>query len=64
MKKSYAWQTLGFTRKRKTYSASECETQIDFVLVGKKDRKYVRMVQVILRKREHRLVVIDLNERV
>ena len=37
MEKSCAWQTLGFIRQTKkiTYSASGCETEIDFVFVGK-----------------------------
>ena len=36
------------TVKRKiTYSASGCETEIDFVFVGEKNRKYTRDVKVI-----------------
>ena len=38
IKKSCAWQTHGFTRKRKgksLNSAGRCKIEIDFVLVGK-----------------------------
>ena len=36
------------TDKRKiTYSAGECETEIDFVLVGEKYRKHLRDLKVI-----------------
>ena len=51
--------------KRKiTYSADGCETEIDFVLVGEKYRKNVRDVKVILWELQHTLVVVDLNEKV
>ena len=45
MKNSCAWQTLGFIidKRKVTYSAGGCETEIDFVLVGEKYRKYVKM---------------------
>ena len=53
------------TDKRKiTYSAGGCGTEIDFVLVGEKYRKYIRDVKVIPRKLQHRLVVVDLNKKV
>ena len=52
-------------KKRKiTYSAGGCETEIDFVIVGKKYRKYVRDVKVIPWKLQHRLVVINLDKKV
>ena len=51
--------------KRKiTSSAGGCETEIDFVLVGEKYRKYIRDVQVISWKLYHRLVVLDLAKKV
>ena len=31
-----------------TYSAGGCKTEIDFVLVGEKYKKYIRDVKVIL----------------
>ena len=31
-----------------TYSAGGCETEIDFVLVGEKDRKYIKDLKMIL----------------
>ena len=66
MKESCAWQTLGLKRQTKekiTYSAGECETEIDFVLVGEKHRKYTRDVKVIPWELQHRLVVVDLDQR-
>ena len=51
--------------KRKiTYSAGGCETEIDFVLAEEKYRKYVRDVNVIPWELQHRLVVIDLDKTV
>ena len=51
--------------KRKiTYSAGGCETQINFVLVGRKYRKYVKNAKVIPWELQHRLVVVDLDEKV
>ena len=34
-------------KKKITYSVGGCETEIDFVIVGEKHRKYIRDVQVI-----------------
>ena len=42
------------------YSAGENESEIDFVLVGKGNRKYLRDVKVIPGELQHRLVVVDL----
>ena len=51
--------------KRKiTHTAGGCETEIDFVLVRKKYRKYVRHVKVIPWELQHRLVVVDFNIKV
>ena len=53
------------TDKRKTtYSAGRCGTEIDFVLVGEKYRKYIRDVKVIPWELQHRLVVVDLDKKV
>ena len=53
------------TDKRKiTYSGGGCETEIDFVLVGEKYRKYIRDVKVIPWELQHRLVVVDLDKKV
>ena len=43
-----------------TYSAGGNESEIDFVLVGKGNRKYLRDVKVIPGELQHRLVVVDL----
>ena len=63
--KSCAWQTLGFIRQTKKiiYSAGGCETEIDFVLVGEKYRKYITDVKVIPWELQHRLVVVDLDKK-
>ena len=53
------WFRKGEKRKL-TYSAEENETEIDFVLVGKGNRKYLREVKVIPGEFQHRLVVTDL----
>ena len=45
-----------------TYSSGENDTEIDFVLVGKKKRKYLRDVKVIRGELQHRLVVVDVEE--
>ena len=46
--------------RKVTYSARENEAEIDFVLVGKGNRKYLRDVKVIPGDIQHRLVVVDL----
>ena len=53
------------TDKRKiTYSAGGgCGTEIDFVLVGEKYRKYIRDVKVIPWELQHRMVVVDLDKK-
>ena len=43
-----------------TYSTGGNGTEIDFVLVGKESRNYLRDVKVILGELQHRLVVTDL----
>ena len=50
------------TYKRKiTYSAGGCGTEIDFVFVGEKYRKYISDVKVIPQELQHRLVVVNLK---
>ena len=53
------WFRKGEKRKV-TYSAGVNESEIDFVLVGKGNRKYLRDVKVIPGELQHRLVVVDL----
>ena len=43
-----------------TYSTGRNESEIDSVLVGKGNRKYMRDVKVIQGELQHRLVVMDL----
>ena len=68
MKESCAWHTWfkKIYKRKISYSAGGCETEIDFVLilVGEKYRKYIRDVKVIPWELHHRLVVIDLDEKV
>ena len=53
------------TDKRKiTYCAGECETEIDFVLVGEKHTKYIRDVKMLPWELQHWLVVVDLDKKV
>ena len=55
-----------FNMKNKTkitYSAGGCETEIDFVLVGEKYRKYIKDVKVIPWELQHRQVVVDLDKK-
>uniref|UniRef100_A0A0L8G396 Uncharacterized protein n=1 Tax=Octopus bimaculoides TaxID=37653 RepID=A0A0L8G396_OCTBM len=47
------------TEERKvTFSARENETEIDFMLVGRKNRKYLRDVKTIPGELQHRLVLL------
>ena len=65
MKESCAWQTLGFIRQTKGKSLIvPVQTEIDFVLVGEKYRKYIRDVKVIPWGLQRRLVVVDLVKKV
>ena len=52
------------SKKKITYSAGVCKTEIGFVLVGDKYRRYTRDVKGILWELQHRLLVIDLDKRV
>ena len=51
-------------KKRILSGAGGYETEIGFVLVGKKLRRYVKDVKVIPWELPHRLAVVDLNEKV
>ena len=51
-------------KKKITYSAGGCGTEIDFVLVGEKYRKYIKDFKVIPWELQHRLVVVDLDKKV
>ena len=50
-------------KKKIIYCASGYRTEIDFVLVGEKYRKYIRDVKVIPWELQHRLVVVDLDKK-
>ena len=52
------------TDERKiTYSVGGCGTEIDFVLVGEKYRKYIRIVKVIPWELQHSMVVVDVDKK-
>lgn len=50
-------------KRKVTFSAGGNETEIDFVLVSKEDRKFLRDVKVIPWELQHRLVVTDLDKK-
>ena len=50
-------------QRKITYSMSRNETEIDFVLVGKNNREYLKDVKAICWELQHRLVVTDINKR-
>ena len=50
-------------RRKVTYSSGGNDTEIDFVLVGNNNRKYIRDVKVIPGELQHRLLVVDVEKR-
>ena len=55
---AYTWFRKGEKRKV-TYSAGGNESEIDFVLVEKGNRKYMRDVKIIPGELQHRLKVVE-----
>ena len=56
----------GFEKKEQriiTYSIGRNETEIDFVLVGKNNKKYLKDVKVIPWELHHQLVVTDIDKK-
>ena len=51
-------------QRKITYSMGGNKTEIDFVLVGKNNRKYLKNVKAIPWKLQHRLVVTDRQKKV
>ena len=49
-------------KRKDTYSSGGNDAQIDFVLIGKEKRKYLRDVKVIPGELQHRQVVMDVEE--
>ena len=49
-------------KRKVTYSSTENDTEIDFVLVGKEKRKYLKDVKVIPGELQHRLAVVNVEE--
>ena len=50
-------------QRKTTYSMGENETEIDFVLIGKNNRKYLKDVKAIPWELQHRLVVTAIDKR-
>ena len=50
-------------QRKITYSMDGNETKIDFVLVGKNNRKYLKDVKAIHWELQHRLMVTDIDKR-
>ena len=50
-------------QRKITYSMGRNETEIDFVLVGKNNRKYVNDLKTIPWELQHWLVVTNINKR-
>jgi len=46
-----------------TFKAGRNETEIDFVLVGRKERKFLRNVKAISWELQHRLIIADVDKR-
>ena len=52
-----------YKEKRKvTYSSGGYETEIDFVLLEKESRKFLKDVKVTSQELQHRLVVVDVKK--
>ena len=49
-------------KRKVTYSSGGNDTEIDFVLVGKENRKYLRDVKVIPGELQHSLLVVDVEK--
>ena len=49
-------------RKKETFSSGGSETEIEFVLVDKENRKFLKDVKVIGGKQQHMLVVADVDK--
>jgi len=50
-------------KKKVTFKAGRNETEIDFVLVGKKERKFLRDVKAISWELQHRLIIANVDKR-
>lgn len=50
-------------KKKVTFNLNGNETEIDFVLAGKKNRKYLKNIKTIRGELEHHLVIVDVNRK-
>ena len=50
-------------RRKVTFGMGENETEIDFVLIRKEHRRFLRNVRVISREFHHALVVADIYKK-
>ena len=51
-------------KRKVTYSSGGNKTEIDFTLVEKEIRKFLKDVKLISWKLQHRLVVVDVKKRI
>ena len=66
IKRSWAEQIQWFKKKEQkkiAYSMGGNKTEIDFVSVGKNNRKYLKDMKAIPWELQHRLVVTDIHKR-
>ena len=49
--------------KKMTYSSGDDETEIDFGLVERESRKFLKNVKVISWELQHRLMVVDVKKK-
>ena len=50
-------------KRKVTFKSGNNESEIDFILVSKENRKYLKDVKVIPWELQHRLFVADVNEK-
>ena len=49
--------------RKVTIKAGEFATEIDFVLIGKERRKYLKEIKTLARELQHRLVFVDVDKK-
>ena len=65
MNRNYEQQILGLRKNEKskiTHRSGGNRTEIDFLLIGRNERKYLKLVHALSRASQHTLVVADIKE--
>ena len=57
------WAITWFKKKKMTYSSGGYETEINFVLVEKERRKFLKDVKVIFWELQQRIVAVDVKKK-